>query len=293
MKYLPYDLSYEELCFFTPQWTGDRFPDGRPKVPDAVLDGILKYASITHAWGVCREAGYHHQFLDGFQSTIPGEAMVGRALTALYLPILPGLREQMTKAGQKRGEIGDMISWPIQRLIPRDVYVADVFGKTTDGPIVGERLSTAIYAKSRNGCVHNAAVRDIDGILDIKGFNIFHRGMHPSHASPMTIMLGGINCPMRMEGVTVMPGDVVLAKNDCVIFIPAHLAEYCSFSGMIVSFRDQFAMLRCREGVYTSGEIDGAWPEHIEKDFLDWITRQPDVPFTPDDIERIKGQRLW
>lgn len=292
MKYLPYDLSPEELCFFTPQWKGERFPDGRPKVPDQTLDTILKYASITHAWSVCQGAGYHHQFIGGFQSTIPGEAMVGRALTALYLPILPGLREHLIKAGQERGEIGDMISWPIQRLVHRDVYVADVFGKIDCGPIVGERLSTAIYAKSRNGCVHNASVRDIDGIRDIKGFNIFYRGMHPSCASP-TIMLGGINCPMRMEGVTVMPGDVVLAKDDCVIFIPAHLAEYCAFSGMIVSFQDQFAMLRCREGVYTSGEIDGAWPEHIEKDFLGWIARQPGVPFSPEDIDRIKGQRLW
>ena len=293
MKILPYDLTPEELAFFTPKWTGERFPDGRPKVPDAVLDGIARHVSITHAWGVCKGAGYTRQFLDGFQCTISGEPLVGRALTAAYLPLLPDMREAMLDAGHARGEIGDMISWPIQRLTPRDVYVADIFGKLEDGPIVGERLSAAIFARSQCGCVHNAAVRDIDGIRSIEGFNIFHRGMHPSHASPHTVMLGGINCPVRMEGVTIMPGDVVLAKDDCVIFIPAHLAEHCASSGIIVQFRDQFAMRRCREGVYTSGEIDAAWRPDMEADFRQWLAEQPDVPFTEADIERIQGQRLW
>ncbi|MDR1600211.1 MAG: hypothetical protein LBS11_10155 [Oscillospiraceae bacterium] len=293
MKILPYDLTPDELAFFTPKWTGERFDDGRPRVPDEELDGIARYSSITHAWGVCREVGYTRQFLGGFQSTMPGQTMVGRVLTALYLPLLPDTREAMLNAGHARGEIGDMISWPIQRLTERDVYVADVFGKIDDGPIVGERLSSAIYARSHNGCVHNASVRDIDGIIGIAGFNIFHRGVHPSHASPHTIMLGGINCPTRMEGVTVMPGDVALAKGDCVIFIPPHLARGCALSGMVVTYRDRFAMERCSQKVYTSGEIDAAWREDIETDFVRWLDDQPDVPFTMEQLELTRSRRLW
>ena len=292
MKILPYDLTPGELDAFTPLWRGERYPDGRPKVPDAALDSIVRFSTITHAWHVCKNAGFDHQFIAGFQSTIPDRAMAGRALTALYMPCRPDIKEAMMKAGHAAGEIGDMISWPIDRLTERDVYVADVYGKMKDGPIVGERLSTAIYARSRNGCVHNAAVRDIDGILDIEGFNIFHRGMEPSYASP-TIMLAGINCPMRMEGVSVMPGDVVLAKNDCVIFIPPHLADYCALTGAVTAYRDMFSVERMRDRTYTSGEIDAKWTEPIEADFREWLAAQPDVPFTQDDLERSTRERMW
>jgi regulator of RNase E activity RraA len=261
-------------------------------VTDEALDGILRFSTITHAWHVCKNAGFDNQFIAGFQSTLPDQAMAGRALTALYMPCRPDLKEVMVKAALAAGEIGDMNSWPIDRLTERDVYVADVYGKTKDGPIVGERLSTAIYARSRNGCVHNAAVRDIDGIRDIGGFNIFHRGMDPSFAN-LTIMLAGINCPMRMEGITIMPGDVVLAKNDCAIFIPPHLADYCALTGAVTAYRDMFSVVRMRERKYTSGEIDSKWTEAIESDFREWLAARPDVPFTPDDLERSTRERMW
>lgn len=293
MKYLPYELTREEMIAFTPKWDGERFDDGRPKVPDDVLDKIYKYVSITFAWGVLKGNGYLWQFLDGFACTIEGEPLVGRATTALYAPLRPDLREYMVKEGHEAGQIGDMISWPIDMLTKRDVYVADVFGKMEDGPIVGERLSAAVFANSHNGAIHNAAVRDIDGIRSIDGFNIFHRGMNPSHASPHSIMLMGINCPMRMETVTVMPGDVVLAKDGCVIFIPPHLAKFVAFAGTIENYRDQFGILRLTEKKYTPGQIDAAWIPEIEADFLAWLDTQPDVPFTRDDMAAIKGIRTW
>ena len=98
---------------------------------------------------------------------------------------------------------------------------------------------------------------------------------------------------MRMEGITVMPGDVVLAKGDCVIFIPPHLAEYCAVSGMVTAYRDCFAKLRMAERRYTPGEIDAEWKEEIEGDFRSWLSGLPDVPFTTEVMERLQGERLW
>lgn len=293
MKILPYDLTREEMVAFTPKWEGERFSDGRPKVSDEVLDKIRKYISITFAWGVLKGKGYRWQFLDGFDCTLPREPMVGRALTALYAPLRPDLREHMVEKGHQEGQIGDMISWPIDALSEGDVYVADVFGKTEDGPIVGERLSAAVYANAHNGAIHNAAVRDIDGIRDIEGFNIFYRGMNPSHASPHSIMLMGINCPMRMKTVTVMPGDVVLAKDGCVIFIPPHLAACIAMSGAIENYRDQFGIKRLTEKKYTPGQIDAAWTPDIEADFLVWLDAQSEVPFTREDMASLNGIRTW
>lgn len=293
MKTMPYQLTYEEMVAFTPLWEGERFADGRPRVPDDILDKISQYVSITFAWGVLKGHGYYWQFLDGFQCIIHDRPLVGRALTALYSPLRPDMRSSMVEKGHQQGQIGDMISWPIDQLTDRDVYVADVFGKMEDGPIVGERLSAAVYANSHNGAVHNAAVRDIDGIKSIAGFNIFHRGLNPSHASPHSIMLMGINCPMRMETITIMPGDVVLAKDGCVIFIPPHLAAYIALAGCIENYRDQFGMLRMAERKYTPGQIDAAWTDEIESDYRTWLAVQPDVPFTTEDMAQLKGIRTW
>jgi len=292
MKYLPYQLTREELIAFTPEWKGERFADGRPKVPDSVLDKLQKYVSITFAWGICSSKGYKWQFRGGFKSTIAGEVTVGRALTALYAPCRPDLKEVIYSTGQANGRIGDAISWPIDELVPRDVYVADVYGKIDQGAVIGERLSTAVYTNSKNGSIQNASVRDIDGIEGIEGFNCFYLGMHPTYASP-TIMLMGINCPMRMEDVTVMPGDVVMAKDDCVFFIPPHLAEFIAVSGAIENYRDQFGMLRLRERKYTPGQIDAGWSPEIEQDFMGWLAEQKDAPFTVEDMEKVKGIRTW
>ena len=294
MKHLPYDLSPEELQAFTPDWQGERDAQGRPMAPDQILDEIERFVSIPYAWGILKAAGYVRQTLWGYDSTRPNEVMVGRAATASYLPHRPDLRACLMTLGHGAGEIGDMVSWPIERLQKRDVYVADVFGKVEDGPIIGERLGSAIYARTGCGCVHSAAVRDIDGILSIDGFNVFHRGVHPSHASPDTVSLMGINCPIRMDGVCVMPGDVVLAKGDCVVFIPPQLAEKCAVTGMLVYYQDQFAIARMREKIYHPGEIDAKWTAPMMEDFFNWLDEQG-AELTREQAEKLYagGERLW
>ena len=222
-KFAPLNLSPEEIIDYTQEWKGERFDDGRPKVSDDLLDR-MKHVTITQAWGVLRGEGYHWQFEGDWVSTHPGEVLVGRALTAMYMPRRPAMRTIMEAKGERAGCIGDQISWPIDMLVPRDVYIADVYGKIDQGPIIGDNLSTAILANSGNGVVHHAAVRDIAGIKEMPGFVSFVRGWHPTYASP-TIMLLGVNTPVRIGHATVMPGDVVLGRDGGVIFIPPHLDD--------------------------------------------------------------------
>lgn len=110
MKHLPYDLSPEELQAFTPDWQGERDAQGRPMVPDQILDEIERFVSIPHAWGILKAAGYVRQTLWGYDSTRPNEVMVGRAATASYLPHRPDLRACLMTLGHGAGEIGDMVS---------------------------------------------------------------------------------------------------------------------------------------------------------------------------------------
>ncbi len=285
------DLSVEQMTFLTPFWEGERFEDGRPKVSDAILNR-MKQVSIEEAWGVLRNEGYHNQFESGWEPLHDEQPMVGRALTVQYLPNRPDVAQQIINKGKAEGAVGNTNSWPIDRLVNGDIYVADGFGKIVDGTLIGDNLGNAIYAKSKNGVVFNASSRDLEGLSQIEGFNAFVRAWHPSFLTE--VMLLNINFPIRIGAATVMPGDVVLAKKEGVIFIPAHLAEKVVVTSEVVRLRDLFGISRLKEGVYTPGQIDNKWTDEIEKDFSNWLKDHMDeLPVPKEQIKALLEKRTW
>ncbi|MHC4177338.1 MAG: RraA family protein [Planctomycetota bacterium] len=282
-------ISKQQLIFYTAEWKGERFPDGRPKVSDDVLKRMEK-VSIEEAWAVLRSAGYHNQFEGGWKMIHRNRTIVGRALTAVYMPARPELQRRMLQKGHKEGRIGPMNSWPIDMLQKGDVYVADAFGKIVDGTLIGDNLGNSIYAKSGNGVVFDGALRDLEGLEEIEGFNAFVRGWDPSAIREMMLM--GLNVPTRIGRATVLPGDVVLAKREGVIFIPAHLAQRVVERAEVVMLRDQFGHQRLREGKYTPGQIDSAWSEEIEKDFTQWLKAHVDeLPVPKEAVQKLLKTR--
>ena len=170
--------------------------------------------------------------------------------------------------------------------------MADGFGKIVDGTLIGDNLGNSIYAKSGNGVVFNASSRDMDGLKLIEGFNAFVRDWHPSFLTE--VMLAGLNVPIRMGAATVLPGDVVLAKAEGVIFIPAHLAEKVVTTAEIVMLRDRFGHQRLKEGTYSPGQIDTRWSDEIEKDFSQWLNdHQDELPVAREQIQEILKNRTW
>ncbi|WP_223826632.1 RraA family protein [Flagellimonas sp. S3867] len=284
-------LTREQMVFLTPQWTGERFEDGRPKVADDVLKR-MKNVTIEEAWGVLRNEGYHNQFESGWQPLHDDVPVVGRALTVQYMPNRPDVSDQIKKKGKADGRIGNTNSWPIDMLVEGDVYVADAFGKIVDGTLIGDNLGNSIYAKSKNGVVFNASSRDMEGLSEIEGFNAFVRGWDPSFLTE--VMLLSINTPIRMGAATVLPGDIVLAKKEGVMFIPAHLAEKVVVTSEVVRLRDLFGISRLKEGKYTPGQIDNKWTEEIEKDFSQWLRSHIDeLPVPKEQVRELLKKRMW
>jgi regulator of RNase E activity RraA len=256
------------MVFLTAEWKGERFPDGRPRVPDQILDR-MRMVSIEEAWGVLRAHGYHAQFEGDWKTIHDDVPVVGRALTAQYLPTRQELAARILNRGHQEGRVGAMNSWPIDALQPGDVYVADGFGKIQDGTLIGDNLGNAIFAKSHNGVIFDGSARDLAGLSEIKGFNAFVRGWDPSAIREM--MLIGLNTPIRIGHATVLPGDVVLAKREGVMFIPPQFAEEVVRQSERIMLRDTFGHQRLREGTYTPGQIDGRWSREIEQDFTRWL----------------------
>jgi regulator of RNase E activity RraA len=266
-------ISREQIVFLTAEWKGERFPDGRPKVPDEILERMRR-VSIEEAWGVLRSHGYNFQFEGDWKTIHPDVPVVGRALTAQYIPARPQLAARILDRGHHEGRVGAMNSWPIDALQPGDVYVADGFGKIHEGTLIGDNLGNSIFAKSGNGVVIDGSVRDLAGLSEIAGFNAFVRGWDPTAIRDM--MLIGLNTAIRIGRVTVLPGDVVLAKREGVIFIPAQFAQEVVEQSERIVLRDLFGHERLRAGTYTPGQIDGRWTKEIEKDFTQWLTQNKD-----------------
>ncbi len=216
-------LTADQIKVLTPDWKGERFPDGRPKANDQFLNR-LKNVSLEEAWGYLHNKGYQNQFEGDWMVILPDSVMTGRAVTAQYLPLRPDYDKIMKDQGKAEGRIGSTNSWPIDVLKDGDIYVADSYGKIVDGTLIGDNLGNAIYAKSHRGVVFYGSVRDIEGLEEIKGFNGWIKGYDPSYIQQM--MLGSINAPIRIGRATVLPGDVVLAKKGGVVFItPQYLQD--------------------------------------------------------------------
>ncbi|MBK9054664.1 MAG: RraA family protein [Chloroflexi bacterium] len=248
----------------------DRFADGRPHVPDDLLER-LKQVTTEEAWGVLRNHGYHRQFEGHWMQTHPGTILVGRAVTAQFLPHRPDYHQAIQQAGlaEGRSHIGGQNSWIIETLQLHDVMVVDIFGKVKDGTVVGDNLGTAVQTRTRAGAVIDGGIRDYQGLVQLNEVNFFMRGVDPTAIADVT--LAGLNIPIRLGGVTVLPGDVVLGTPTGVIFIPPHLVQEVVEQSEAIRVRDEFGKLRLSQGKYTSGEIDvPTWREDIEADFQAW-----------------------
>ena len=289
-------ITAQQMRFYTPLWEGERFEDGRPRVPDDILQR-MRHATHEEAWAVMKNEGYRHQYEEGWLSIHPDSVLVGRAFTAEFMPGRPDVHQAIDDRGHAEGRVRGQNSWPVDALQPGDVYVADQFGAHLDGPTVGDNVANAIYANSGNGMVYNGAVRDIEGMKALPGFTSFVRSYHPSHHNPshdLNTVLMGINVPIRIGSVMVVPGDVVLGKEGGVSIIPAHLAEKVVKTSEVVRLRDMFGHQRLREKKYTAGQIDSRWSDDIEKDFSGWMQANIDqLPVPPDQIRALLKERTW
>lgn len=264
----------EYVKTLTSGWTGERTADGRPKVPDIILDR-LQNCTLEQVWGYMERRGYRNQIEKDWIILKPGETMTGRVVTAQFMPTRPDLDSLVKAEGKAEGrsQKGGINIWPIDILAKGDIYVADGFGKVKDGTLIGSSLGNAIYGKTGKGVIFYGSVRDMQELRDTKGFNAWVKGHHPSYIKDMTPT--SINAPIRIGEVTVFPGDVVFANEYGVAFIPAHLAEGLVKASELTGLRDEFERVLLQQSKYPSGEIHGDWSPKIKDEFRAWVAKYP------------------
>lgn len=275
----------ERIKALTPEWEGERSPDGRPLVSNSLLER-LKAITIDDAWNYLKDKGYPIPFETfselnekGWIILHPDQPMTGRVVTAQFMPSRPDYLNYTLDEYEKEGNTLPLRnSSPLNILTEGDVYVADSYGKMINGTLIGDNLGNQIYQNTKRGFIINGAIRDHEGNSKISGLNGWFRGSNPGPLV-QTICVS-INSPIRIGNVTVLPGDVVLAKFTGVIFIPAHLVADLVISGEYTLLFDQFTKLcvETKRFEYKNERFVNVTPEEFQKALMDWLDKKTDLP---------------
>ncbi len=264
--------SKEQILFYSSDWKGDRFPDGRPKIADNLLERALD-VSIEDVWEYLRDQGYVNQFEGGWQALHIEKPFAGRALTAQFMPRRPDMAAAVGAEGKAEKRVSGTNSWVINELQMGDTMVCDGYGKIIEGTLIGSNLGSGIAAHTHSGFVFNAGIRDAEENREIANLNGFYRGYDPSAWAQM--QLTGINVPIRIGRAVVLPGDLVLAKQDGVIFIPATLAAMAISKAEFTNLQDAFNFELNRQGV-NGAEFEGGWTPKKYAAFAKWVEAHPE-----------------
>jgi regulator of RNase E activity RraA len=275
--------SREDTVQLTPLWKGERFDDGRPRVSDDIIRR-MQDVTTEEAWSILWAKDYKFQFEPDWNIMPPEKVLIGRAVTAVFVPTRPDLHDYLMEMGHTQEKrIGMMNSWVIETLVKDDVIVVDLFGKIFQGTFSGGNLSTAIATRTGRGQVIYGGIRDVQQIQGIKNLQTFYKGNDPTGIRDVT--LTGMNVPCRIGGAVCMPGDVVLGTVSGILFIPPHLAEECAVHSEKTRLREIFGLQRLRERVYTSAQMDTKWTQDIEADFAEWRETN-----TPEELQHLRWE---
>jgi regulator of RNase E activity RraA len=265
----PQRISAERVILLTAEWKGIRDDLGRPMVSDYLLER-MRFVSVEEAWSLLKDYGFNNQLETDWHILQPDQIMVGRAFTTAFLPRNKDLDERFLEMGRAAGFTGGSNQWPISMLRQGDVIVVDHYGKATAGAFMGDNLAQSIYSQSGNGAVIYGQARDITGIRQIEGFNTWTKYWHPSSSAER--MLHSINDAIRIGSAVCLPGDVVLAGEGGVIFIPPHYAERIIIGSEVIRLMDGFRIEAMAEGRYTNQQVYATtWTPAIEADFYRWL----------------------
>lgn len=261
--------SREEIIALTPQWKGERLPDGRPKVADQYLRA-LESLTLEEVWKPIFVKGYECQF-EGRLKTLhhDGRKLIGRAVTATYCPYRPDFDGVAKEIGRVEGRSGTYNQWIIDNLMEGDVPVIDMYDKIYKGTFLGGNLTTALKNKTKNetgGAVIWGGIRDTEQMRKVENTQVYYRGIDPTPIRDFTIT--GYNTATRIGNAVCLPGDVVFGGGGGVLFIPSHLVAEVVDGAAKTQVKDLFGFEMIALNRFTTAQIDkNTWT----KDMLDLL----------------------
>ena len=267
-----FSLTREQMIEWTSQNPFDRFADGRPKIPDALIERARGMSS-EEVFAILPGKGFRNQYEDGFHVLHPNKKLVGRAFTVQFMPLRPDLESVINDKAKAAGQGRMYNQVPIDMLQPGDVLVVDLFGQKDGGTIVGDNLFYYLMKGAHAaGLVVDGAVRDLDGISEMD-MPAYFRAVHPSYLT--NVIITGINVPIHIGNATVMPGDLVLGDSEGVYFIPPALVQQVVDNADVVHIHDEWTRKKFDEGKYKSRDIYGSPTDPaLKKEYEEYLKKR-------------------
>lgn len=245
----------EDIIQITAQWQGERFPSGRPKVPDYYLE-VLHSLTLEEVWKPIFVKGYENQF-EGRLKLLhsDGRKLIGRAVTASYCPTRPDFNETVRKIGRNEGRTGTYNQWVIDSLTEGDVCVVDMYDKIYKGTFLGGNLTNAIANKTKTGGgIVWGGIRDLEQMKKVPGVQVYYRGIDPTPIREF--VMTGFNTVTRIGGAVCLPGDIVFGTDSGVLFIPSHLVQEVVDGAIKTKAKDAFGFEMITRNQFTTAQID-------------------------------------
>ncbi len=265
----------EDIIALTPKWKGERFDDGRPRVPDRYLEA-LKGMTLEEVWKPIFVQGYESQF-EGRLHTLhdDGRKLIGRAVTATYAPTRPDLHEVMFGIGMQENRKGNYNQWVVDSLVEGDVLVVDMYDKIYKGTFLGGNLTTAVATRTKTGgAVIWGGVRDVEQMKQVEGVQVYYRGIDPTPIRDF--LMTGFNTPTRLGNAIVLPGDIVFGAGGGVLFIPSHLVPEVVDGAAKTHVKDIFGFEMITQNIFTTAQIDkNTWTEDMLDLLMKFIREDP------------------
>ena len=195
--------SPERVAALSPHNPYDRLPDGRPNVPDDILQR-MKLVTNDEAWGVIeRGHGYHFQFEGNWMNLHPDRVLVGRAVTARIVPLATELQEIMQESGPAKDAAADRTLDHRRLFARRRAASSTSSARSKMGPLSATTWGQLLTRGRARDWSWTAASGIWSCVLQLPDFNVFCHGAHPSAIYEVT--LAEVNGPIRIGNATVLP----------------------------------------------------------------------------------------
>ena len=232
----------------------------------AIIDALKDLGAATVA-GTLGHMGIRNPHMQGPVTQNSGKSIVGPALTLQFMP----KREDLYDEGEYADPEKQLHRHVLYHVQEGDVVVVDARGDMMSG-VFGDMMSTYFKGRGGGGIVVDGCLRDKPN-LDKLDIPLWLRGWTPNFHTQTNLMPFAVNVPIACGGVTVIPGDIIIADDDGVVVLPVAMAPEVIAKSSEHHDWEEFSRVRLMEG----GPLQRYYPLHDDArpEYEEWRKANP------------------